>query len=274
VSSIARRLVALTAALAVLVAAAVASGAEAPQRIVFDRDGVVWTMRPDGTDQRQLHYGSFPAWSPDRTQVVYFSARSQGLFVLRADGSGLRRLTRGFDVEPAWSPDGTRIAFTRNVRGAGLELYVVGVRDGKVRRLTANRIQDTQPSWSPDSRYLAWARTAATRFARPQVWTMNADGTVKRFRFEGSQPDWSPDGRWFAFTSYDGRVGIHARFGVSVDYLAKGNSPNWSPDGDWLVFSSGENDRAERPDLFTVARDRSGRFQLTETPASENRADW
>ena len=264
----------LVAPLAALVLVTAAAAADAPQRIVFDRDGVLWTMRPDGTEQQPLHYGSFPAWSPDRMQLVYYSARSNGLFLLRADGTVVRRLTRGSDVEAAWSPDGTRIAFARHVRGAGLEIYVVDVRSGIAKRLTSNRIQDTQPSWSPDSRYIAWARTGAAKFARPQVWTMAANGTIKRFRFAGSQPDWSPDGQWLAFTSYDGRVGIHARFGSTVDYLGTGTSPNWSPDGLWIVYSSGERDQQERPDLFEVARDRSGRFQLTETPASENRADW
>jgi len=264
----------LAVALVAVAVVAAAGAADTPERIAFDRGGVIWTMRPNGEDQQPLHYGSFPAWSPDRTRLVYYSARSDGLFLLDAGGAVLRRLTRGFDVEPSWSPDGTRIAFSRSVRGVGLEIHVVTVRTGAVKRLTANRVQDTQPSWSPDSRYVAWARTAATRFARPQVWTMAADGSLKRFRFAGGQPDWSPDGQWLAFTAPDGRVGIHSRFGSTVDYLGNGNAQSWSPDGLWIVYASGEADPQERPDLFSVARDGSGRFQLTETPASETRADW
>jgi len=52
------------------------------------------------------------------------------VYLVRRDGSGLRRLTRRGGYSPAWSPDGRWIAFIR----AG-DLYVVRTTGGHLRRL-------------------------------------------------------------------------------------------------------------------------------------------
>ncbi len=61
-----------------------------------------------------------PAWSPDGKSIVFASdaashAGFRSLYVIRADGSGLRRLTASTadDSMPSWSPDGATIVFVR-----------------------------------------------------------------------------------------------------------------------------------------------------------------
>ena len=61
-----------------------------------------------------------PAWSPDGKSIVFAGdtasrAGFRSLYVIRADGSGLRRLTAssGDDSMPSWSPDGPTIVFVR-----------------------------------------------------------------------------------------------------------------------------------------------------------------
>ena len=56
-----------------------------------------------------------PAWSPDGRKIAFVSDRdgNSEIYVMNADGSGQRRLTRNpaYDADPAWSPDGRTIAF-------------------------------------------------------------------------------------------------------------------------------------------------------------------
>ena len=100
----------------------------------------VSVVNADGTGQRVLvDLSQLPvtesgglAWSPDGSQLAFFidPTKYHGqIWVVGADGSGLRRLTHGGDnVWPAWSPDGSRIAFvhggalfTMNADGTGLK---------------------------------------------------------------------------------------------------------------------------------------------------------
>jgi Tol biopolymer transport system component len=109
-----------------------------------DGNWAVWTMRRDGTDRRQLTHpvlrppagahGDQPgAWSPDGERLVYSSeARGDNeLFVMNADGSHKRRLTRwpGGDSPNAWLPDG-RIVFAHFRGGEPLPHWYLIRPDG------------------------------------------------------------------------------------------------------------------------------------------------
>jgi Tol biopolymer transport system component len=72
-----------------------------------DFGGDYWTMRSDGTARRRLtHFGPGHAtasamWSPDGSMIVFADSGIGGnddLYVMRADGGGVRRLTR----TPRW----------------------------------------------------------------------------------------------------------------------------------------------------------------------------
>jgi TolB protein len=69
---------------------------------------------------RDPHNEFDPAWSPNGKMIVFASdaashAGFRSLYVIAADGSGLRRLTSGVadDSMPSWSPDGRTIVFVR-----------------------------------------------------------------------------------------------------------------------------------------------------------------
>ena len=85
----------------------------------------IWTMRPDGTDRRQLTSGGWddrePAYSPDGSQIAFASDRGGGsynVWILDVGSGALRRLTDAAadasNFYPAWTPDGERIVYVQD----------------------------------------------------------------------------------------------------------------------------------------------------------------
>jgi Tol biopolymer transport system component len=114
-------------------------------------------MRPDGSGERRLLPGyplteTSPTWAPGG--LIVFSRgskspRGRGIFTVRADGTGLRRL-RAHGGDPAVSPDGRFVAFTWTPDGANQELYVMRMNGAGVRQITAtNGVIESGPDWQP-----------------------------------------------------------------------------------------------------------------------------
>jgi TolB protein len=103
---------------------------------------LTFTQGSDGT----LGDDSMPDFSPDGRLLAFTSNRDrQGeIYVMRPDGSGVRRLTRrpGDDWAPDFSPDGRRIAFTQ-LPGT---VWVMNADGSGLRRLTAGVDADWRPS--------------------------------------------------------------------------------------------------------------------------------
>lgn len=216
--------------------------------------------------------GSWPAWSPDGTRIAYTSIRRDGLFVMNADGTGARRVTRSptIDLQPTWSPDGTHLAFARTVPGFNTEIYVVGV-DGKgLRRLTKNHGQDAEPSWAPNGKRIAWSFSATRVGSSSGIYTMNPDGAAKRFRGAGIAPDWSPDGQRFVF-ALDGDLWTSLVTGAEREPLAMAPAvdarPQWSPDGTQIAFLSSQGSPTDQYRLWRI--DVSGTNRRLLTPARD-----
>ncbi len=103
-------------------------------------------------------YNSTPDYSPDGKQVV-FSGFAHGrfdIFIMNADGSGLKRLT-SFQVtdnrwanneSPSFSPDGRYIVFTSNRTGR-YQLYIMNLATLELRRITGDSHNYKSPKWSP-----------------------------------------------------------------------------------------------------------------------------
>ncbi|HEY2939975.1 MAG TPA: hypothetical protein VGJ27_09185 [Gaiellaceae bacterium] len=114
-------------------------------------------MRPDGTHVRVLlrrarTIETKPAWSPNGRVIAFGrglpgpSWRPLGVWTIRPDGRGLRRVTaRGGD--PAFSPDGHWVAFVAE-RNGNQELYKVRANGRGIVQLTNTYgITEAAPRW-------------------------------------------------------------------------------------------------------------------------------
>jgi Tol biopolymer transport system component len=89
-----------------------------------DHWNVLSFVNPDNTGLREAvarlpgeFGGNSLVWSPDGSRLAFWMGDEVPgqIYVIKADGSGLRRITPSGDNRwPAWSPDGSRIAFVHN----------------------------------------------------------------------------------------------------------------------------------------------------------------
>lgn len=62
----------------------------------------VYTVNVDGSGLRRLGSGVAGCWSPDGTRILYADSYLGRLWIMKADGSGKRRLPYAFGAEPHW----------------------------------------------------------------------------------------------------------------------------------------------------------------------------
>jgi dipeptidyl aminopeptidase/acylaminoacyl peptidase len=156
--------------------------------------------------------------SPDGRMVVFvqqvvshLDRASSGteipwLWAVRTDGSGLRRLVRGY--QPHWTPDGRRIVFQR-IGPYGQHNSIASMRpDGTgFRRVHPSAGDDELRDLSPDGRRILW-------------W-----GDIRR----------RGEARFGLYTSAVRGGDVRLVHGSRLPYPH--NSASWSPDGSKIVFS-------------------------------------
>lgn len=154
-----------------------------------DPEGDLYIMdAEDGTTLRHLvdQPGEDRVGSWSEGQIAFWSRRDGDggdLFVVPERGGEPMALpVNGPTIErsPSWSPDGTELAFTSDRDRPGqLDIYVVSMASGDVRRLTSDLLEEATPAWSPNGANIAYSR--GMRGSLFDIWVMSSsDGSEAR----------------------------------------------------------------------------------------------
>src|SRR5215208_3884957 len=231
--------------------------------IAFSKDGEIFTMNADGSDQHNISndpgFDYAPSWSPDGTKIAF--TRGGEIYVMNADGSDQQRLTNNpyLDMYPNWSPDGTKIAFEtdRDEPNHNREIYVMNA-DGSDQHNISNNVAtaDMHPDWGTHQ------GVTPTPDTTPPVVTVPEDMMVEATGPDGAQVSFEEEPS--ATDDVDGPVD------VTCDY----NSGDTFPIGETVVTCSAEDtagNSAEETFTVTVQDTTDPDVEITQVVDRRNR---
>ena len=196
-----------------------------------------------------------PAYSPDGNRILFSSSRDASvatstgasppstylaseLYVMRSDGTDVRRLTRheSWDGAPAWTPDG-RSVFFYSQRDGDPRIYRTGV-DGAVgdesdgagpaeparagpEPISTPDEAALSPAFGPDGRLVFTAR----RDGRWTLVTTRPDGSGPRVESDAARDYWAP-----AYHPVSGRLLAHGPGPVEAASVFESDTP-----GEFLI---------------------------------------
>jgi Tol biopolymer transport system component/predicted Ser/Thr protein kinase len=216
-----------------------------------------------------LYNETAPVWGPRGERILFRWERggSPNLYA-RTIATGVDELLVG-DPSPLssedWSADGKWIAYVRNTRQTGLDLYLKPVpAPESPRPFLVTRFDEWSARFSPDSRWLAFASTES---GSPEIYVAPVAHVGEKRRISaggGTTPRWRGDGRELFYVSADGRSIM------SVPILP---NASFTPGVPAQLFSVGETPMSRdrgRNISYDVTRD--GRRFLVSQPSGESSA--
>jgi TolB protein len=206
----------------------VASTFAAPQMIAFERDQAVWIANLDGTGEKKIADGIFPAISPDGTRVAFntvektsdtsYARRIAVVEVATGKLNVFKDVPGNNSYYPSWTADGKQILFTTRPQEVW-DLAVVN-SDGTNFHVLKPGVQGEVTRYSP-----IWARNGQSVFCEDMsnIYQIGLDGAVRtQWKINKIVPkgDMSGDGRMDV--SPDGK-----RLLLSIDMSEESGREDW-----------------------------------------------
>jgi len=205
---------------------------------------------------------------------------------VRPTGSGVRSLgpkpcnDEGMpDRYGSWTADGRTLLFNARIDPNGTDMTVMsmGPRGDDRHPLPVPDGYEPQPSPSGDR--LVYERIGPAGIHRPDICTVNTDGSGLACLRVGHQPRFSPNGKMIAFVGpiidesgersrKEQGLWLMALDGTIVRRLTRTDVSefDWSPTGRRLAFVKRLSERGDENDLYTINSGGKGRQRLTSTP--------
>ena len=183
--------------------------------VAFVRGGDIYSIRPDGSGQRQLTNGpevdSLPKIAPNGRYLVFERRGALGgpssLYSVRVTGGGEHGVVTGGDNhDAAFSPGGRTIVFVRSTPGANGgndDLYSVRPSGSDLRRLTHTAVDEFAPRFFAGGIVFSRGESSEGPAAYADIYTMRANGAKVKPQVRGVGSayveDVSPDGKMLIF---------------------------------------------------------------------------
>jgi serine/threonine protein kinase len=182
------------------------------------RNGDIWLLDLARPSKSRLtfdpHSDGDPIWSPDGSQLVFFSNRGVNarlnLFLSTASAAGVDQLllkSDSDDIPSSWSRDGQSILFTRygNMHSSVWLMPLSGDRQPKPLFESPAFDQGTG-SFSPNGRFIAYTSNESGRWeVYVRSFPLSGD-KVMVSASGGALPLWRDDGKELFYLTQDGRV--------------------------------------------------------------------
>ena len=147
----------------------------------------------------QSERATYPDWSPDGQRIVYVAHENSvaNLYTMSTDGSDKKQITNYvYDIQiltPHYAPDGNSIVFAMADKNANLDLFILELASGDIRRLTDDPAADYDPVWHPGGDFVSYTSHASST---PNIHTVNfSTGASKQVSDVGDAvwaAQWSP----------------------------------------------------------------------------------
>jgi Tol biopolymer transport system component len=281
------------------------AGAENPGRIAFLMGPDVYSMRPDGSEVKQLtNLGSqniiatYQSWSFDGKQIVFVeippNAPAQ-LWLMDYDGTNQHQVFSDGNFQdwaPSFAPDGRHLIFTRcqptwPAPLTSCAIYRVDIDGTGLQAIThfSPVVNEWEANYSPDGKTISFEAFELGGILAA-VYFMNPDGT-KRRQITKPAPcavdaNWSPNGKEIAVWTHQcnpqtNQIWTMDADGTDVRQLTNTRipianfNPTWSPNGSRVAFERDDFSNGTSAIFVTHADGRDLR-QILEIPILAKRS--